>query len=105
MPAAVSSWINKKSLKEVNQVHHDLMATYSDDIAKYRGRVVTERLDEVMVAVPKFLGEKFVYTQSQSLCSNLYDQTIIGFTLQSKNLSSNNRLRCQWSAISCRNSR
>ena len=63
MPAAVSNWINKRSLKEVNHVHHDLMATYRDDIAKYRGRLITERLDEVMNAVPKHLGEKFVYTK------------------------------------------
>jgi predicted AAA+ superfamily ATPase len=63
MPAAISSWKNKKSLKEVNQVHHDLMATYRDDIAKYRGRLAAERLEEVMLAVPKHLGEKFVYTR------------------------------------------
>lgn len=63
MPAAVSTWIKNESLKEVNQVHHDLIATYRDDISKYRGRVATERIDEVMSAVPKHLGEKFVYTK------------------------------------------
>jgi predicted AAA+ superfamily ATPase len=63
MPAAVSCWVNKRSLKEVNQVHYDLMATYHEDIAKYRGRMATERLNEVMLAVPKHLGEKFVYAK------------------------------------------
>lgn len=63
MPAAVSIWIKNKSLQDVNQIHHDLIATYRDDIAKYRGRIPTERIDEVMMAVPKKLGEKFVYSK------------------------------------------
>jgi predicted AAA+ superfamily ATPase len=63
MPAAISNWIQERSLKGVNQVHHELIATYRDDIAKYRGRIAIERVDEVMLAVPKHLGEKFVYTK------------------------------------------
>ena len=63
MPAAVSVWIKKRSLQAVNQVHHDLIATYRDDIAKYKGRLATERLEEVMTATPSLLGEKFVYAK------------------------------------------
>ncbi len=63
MPAAVSSWINKRTLNEVSQVHHDLVATYRDDIAKYKGGIAAERLEEVLMAIPKRLGEKFVYTK------------------------------------------
>ncbi len=63
MPQAVDDWIHKRSLKEVSQVHHDLMATYRDDFAKYSGRMNTQRLDEVMMAVPLYLGEKFVYSK------------------------------------------
>lgn len=63
MPTAVASWINKRSLQEINQIHHNLMATYRDDMAKYSGRLATERLEEVMMAIPKLLGEKFVYTK------------------------------------------
>lgn len=63
MPAAVSSWASKKSLQEVNQVHHDLLAIYRDDIAKYRGRIAAERLDEVITFIPQRLGEKFVYAK------------------------------------------
>lgn len=63
MPAAVLEWINQRNFKGVNQIHHDLLATYRDDFAKYSGRLSTERLDEVMLAVPKYLGEKFVYTR------------------------------------------
>lgn len=69
MPAAVFSWTNKKSLQDVNRVHHDLMATYRDDMAKYRGRLPIERLEEVMGAVPKHLGEKFVYAKVNAAVS------------------------------------
>lgn len=62
MPAAVASWIEKHSLKDVNQIHHNLLATYRDDAAKYSGRLSIERLDEVLMAVPKSLGEKFIYS-------------------------------------------
>lgn len=63
MPAAVSSWISKRSLQEVSKIQHDLIATYRDDIAKYRGKIAPERLEEVLLAIPKHLGEKFVYTK------------------------------------------
>jgi predicted AAA+ superfamily ATPase len=63
MPAAVSSWTTKQSLKEIHQVQYELLATYRDDFSKYSGRIATERLDEVMMAVPKYLGEKFVYSR------------------------------------------
>src|SRR3990167_1686968 len=63
MPRAVESWITNHSLSSVNQIHHDLIATYRDDFAKYSGRLSVERLDEVMMAVPLFLGKKFMYSK------------------------------------------
>src|SRR5262245_23327364 len=56
MPAAVSNWINNRSFSELNRIHLDLLATYHDDFAKYSGRLDTQRLEEVMMAVPKLLG-------------------------------------------------
>lgn len=63
MPAVVSSWITEHSLQKVSQIQHDLMATYRDDFAKYSGRIEVERLDEVLLSIPKLLGEKFVYSK------------------------------------------
>lgn len=63
MPLAVSSWLEKKSLQDVDQKHLDLLATYRDDFAKYGNRISPEQLDKVMMAVPKHLSEKFVYTK------------------------------------------
>ncbi len=63
LPAAVQSWVSLRSLKTVNQIQHELIATYRDDFSKYSKRVPTERLDEVMLSVSKQLATKFVYTQ------------------------------------------
>ena len=62
MPAVVSNWIKEHSLSRVNQIQNDLLATYRDDFSKYKGRLATERLDEVMIAIPRMLGQKFVYS-------------------------------------------
>ncbi len=63
LPAAVSSWIKERSLHQVNQIHHDLLATYRDDFAKYSGHIAAEKVDAVMMAIPKMLGQKFVYSR------------------------------------------
>ena len=60
LPAAVANWINERSLSKVNQIHYDLLTTYREDFFKYHGRVLVTKLDEVMIAIPKMLGQKFV---------------------------------------------
>ena len=63
LPAAVKSWVSQRSLEAVHQIQHELLATYRDDFPKYSKRIPKERLEEVMLSVPKQLGTKFVYTQ------------------------------------------
>lgn len=63
MPAAVLNWSNEHSLNKINQIQNDLLATYRDDFSKYKGRVAIERLEEVMMAIPKMLGHKFVFSK------------------------------------------
>lgn len=63
MPAAVFSWIQNRSLTDVGQVHLDLLATYRDDFAKYCGRIDTDRLEDIVMAVPRLLGAKFMYSR------------------------------------------
>ncbi len=62
LPAVVASWIAERSFGKVNRIQNDLLATYRDDFAKYKGRIATEKLDEVMAAIPKMLGKKFVFS-------------------------------------------
>lgn len=61
LPAACASWVRHQSISKVNQIHHDLLATYRDDFAKYSRRLPIARLDEILNAVPLQLGCKFVY--------------------------------------------
>lgn len=63
MPAAVETWIDDRSLPKVSQIHRNLITTYRDDFSKYSGRIDKERLDEILLAVPKFLGGKFIYSK------------------------------------------
>lgn len=63
MPQAVESWVKNKSLNKISQIHSDLIATYRDDFPKYSGRLSVERLDEVLMSVPRFAGQKFVYSK------------------------------------------
>lgn len=61
MPAAVRSWCSEQSLTAVNRIHHNLLATYRDDFAKYRKKLDPMRLEETMMTIPKMIGSKFVY--------------------------------------------
>lgn len=63
LPEAVASWTEKRSAAAVNEIHHNLLATYRDDFSKYSGRISTERLEEVLQAVPRLLSKKFVYSR------------------------------------------
>ncbi len=63
MPAVVASWIKQRSLENVNRIQQNLLSSYRDDFAKYKGGIAMERLDEVMMSVPAMLGQKFVYSR------------------------------------------
>jgi uncharacterized protein len=63
MPAVVSNWISERSLSRIYQIQNDLLATYRDDFTKYRGRIATERIDEVLMAIPRMLGQKFIFSR------------------------------------------
>jgi predicted AAA+ superfamily ATPase len=64
LPAAVVNWVSKRSLNSVNQLQNDLLATYRDDFAKFKGRIAIEKLDKVMMAIPTMLGDKFVFSRA-----------------------------------------
>jgi len=61
LPAAVASWSSEQSLTKVSKIHHDLVTNYRDDFGKYRGRLATEKLEDIMLSVPKQLAQKFTY--------------------------------------------
>lgn len=63
MPAIVEKWLTERLPSKVSQMQLDLLTTYRDDFPKYKTRIDVARIDEVMTAIPKMLGKKFVYSQ------------------------------------------
>jgi predicted AAA+ superfamily ATPase len=63
MPRSVLSWSKSRSLQEVSRIHHVLLEAYRDDFSKYSGTLGQERFDDIMMAIPRFLGQKIVYAK------------------------------------------
>ncbi|KTC65582.1 hypothetical protein Lade_0240 [Legionella adelaidensis] len=76
LPAVISTWIKENSLLRVQEEQNDLLTTYREDFNKYKGRIETERLDEVLMAVPRMLGQKFVYRRASEAGSATAKQVI-----------------------------
>jgi len=71
LPAVVKNWVKERSLNKINQIQQDLLTTYRDDFTKYQARIAVDKIDEVMMAIPKMLGKKFVFSQvNASIQSN-----------------------------------
>ena len=62
MPAAVKEWIETKSPVVVAEIHQNLINTFIGDFNKYSGRVPPGRLYKVMMAVPRLIGQKFMFS-------------------------------------------
>lgn len=63
MPEAVERYRQERSLLECSRVHQDLLATLRDDFAKYANAAHRDRLGKVLDAVPRMIGQKFVYSR------------------------------------------
>lgn len=63
MPAAVEKYRKSHSYLECQQLQYDLLTTYRDDFAKYAGRVPHSRLLKVLNAIPRMVGQKFVFSR------------------------------------------
>ncbi len=70
LPAAVIAWAEHRSPSDIHQVHTNLLATYRDDFAKYREQIPIERLEEVLVSVPRQLSKRFIYRNANSEVSS-----------------------------------
>ena len=63
MPAVVKTWTEKNSLTEVSRAHNKIIATYQDDFPKYGSKLASDIFEDVLIAIPKNLGQKFVYSK------------------------------------------
>jgi predicted AAA+ superfamily ATPase len=84
LPAVVESWRSEQSLSRVNQLHNDLLSTYRDDFSKYKGRIARDKLDDVLMAVPKMLGQKFVLSRVNPTLNSVIIKNILDLLAQAK---------------------
>ncbi len=62
MPATVKEWVKTKSPVLIAEIQQNLINTFIDDFNKYSGRVPPERLHKVIMAVPRLIGQKFMFS-------------------------------------------
>lgn len=62
LPAAVSSWLTDASWVTVQRIHHDILTTYRDDFARYKGRYDMALFDDTFNYVSANIGNKIVYS-------------------------------------------
>ena len=63
MPQAAHNWITERSLENLNYIKNSILASYREDFKKYGSRIAPEVLDKVLEAIPRELGQKFVYSR------------------------------------------
>lgn len=64
MPEAVSEWIETHDYLACSHVHSDIMDTYRNDFSKYKKRVSSDLLRQILRSVALQIGEKFVFNQA-----------------------------------------
>jgi predicted AAA+ superfamily ATPase len=71
MPEAVSSYISKGNLLEVQRVLDDLNISIEADFSKYKSKVPAGRIREVFNTVVQQVGRKFTYSYDNATLNNL----------------------------------
>lgn len=84
LPEAVSSWIEEHSLDAIKDIHRDLLGSYRADFSKYGGKISPEILNEVIDAIPLFLGKKFVYSHVDSSANSVKIKEALNLLCQAK---------------------
>ena len=63
MPEVVREWVENRNWAACLKLQQDLLATYRDDFHKYGGRMDARLLADILLAVSRQLGSKFVYSR------------------------------------------
>lgn len=84
LPEAVSSWIEEGSLDAIRDVHRDLLGSYRADFSKYGGKISPEILNEVIDAIPLFLGKKFIYSHVNSSANSVKIKEALNLLCQAR---------------------
>jgi len=62
MPAVISEYISSGNLAACQRLQSAITQTYRDDFGKYASKVKNKYLDKIFYAVPKMIGQKFIYS-------------------------------------------
>lgn len=62
MPEVIRAWMDSGSYLECEQIHADIISTYTDDFAKYKTRISPSVLRATWKSVAEQAGSKFVYS-------------------------------------------
>lgn len=62
MPAAVSDWIERKSLIAIDALHRSLLQNYRQDFGKYGRRTNSDMLEKAYAKIPGLAGAPFAYS-------------------------------------------
>ena len=63
MPEAVQTWVDTRDVNECLEVQDELILSYKQDIPKYASTHRLEFIENTFEAIPRQLGEKFVYSR------------------------------------------
>lgn len=66
MPESINAYLKSSSMKEVGQVHLDLIESFRQDFSKYATQANFPHLLKVMDQVPKLVGQQIKYTSIDS---------------------------------------
>lgn len=84
LPEAVANWVSERSIDSVRDVHRDLLASYRADFSKYSNKISPDILNEVIDAIPLFLGRKFVYSQVDSTSNSVKIKEALNLLCQAR---------------------
>lgn len=62
MPAAVSDWIERKSLFAIDALHSSLLQNYRQDFGKYGRRMNSDMLEKAYAKIPGLVGAPIAYS-------------------------------------------
>jgi uncharacterized protein len=69
MPEVVALDVEGRSPAHCRAAQRDLVATYRNDFAKYKGRMSQETLDATLMGAAQMVGQKFVYANVEDVGS------------------------------------
>lgn len=84
MPGIVSRELSEATPEQIRQAQQDLLATYRADFPKYEGRMSALVLDQLLRAVARDLGNKFVYTKVDDSMKNYQAKQALNLLAQAR---------------------